>query len=119
MKKTKTVACILSLVCSVMLTTAVIAERGEINLSLADLFPFSMHTTVDGTQFTTVTENAPESACLIAAAYKDGRLAETKTLAADGGTYTFAGVYDSVKVFVFDSIGTLKPLAEAETVTIG
>lgn len=86
-------------------------------LEVENLFRFDMYTTVSGTRFTTVTENAPDDAIIIAAAYKDGRLAETKMLDADGGTYTFTGAYDAVKVFAFDAFGTLIPLTEAETVT--
>lgn len=118
MKKTVLTACILSLICSAMLTMAVSAIGDDFILDVGDLFPFSMRTTAEGTEFTTVMENIPSGSVVIAAAYQNGRLVETKIIDASGSTYSFTKEYDSVKVFAFGSAETLKPIAKAETVAI-
>lgn len=117
MKKIAVSLCILSLLLFAALALCAAADEGDVDLDVSSLFPFAMRTTFDGTQYTTVTENAPQGAVVIAAAYKDGRLAETKVLGAAGGTYTFAEGYDTVKVFALDG-ETLKPVSEAENVVI-
>lgn len=119
MKKRRIIACVILLVCCVAFLTTVAVEETEINLDLESLYQFAVHTTTDGTQFTTVTENTWSDVILFAASYKDGRLAETKRLDFMGGVYTFEKPYDAVKVFAFESAETLKPIAEAEEVVIG
>lgn len=59
---------------------------------------------------------ADESARIIAAAYKDGRLVCTETRAYSSRTETFAlfGAFDTVKIMVWNGLNGMEPMSEAE-----
>ena len=62
----------------------------------------------------------PNGNTLIVAAYKDGRLAycEPRTVTQDSETFEIIENVDTVKVFVFEEIETLKPLTKCETIEL-
>lgn len=62
----------------------------------------------------------PNGSTLLVAAYKDRRLAycEPRTVTQDSETFEIIANVDTVKVFVFEEIDTLKPLTKCETIEL-
>ena len=70
--------------------------------------------------FTVIPYNIPDGSTIILACYKGGALTDIQTAQSDGEAKQFisASEFDSVRIFVFDSLDTMIPLTNPENAAL-